>query len=133
MKKIVVICVVTATMILFASTAVYAGCNTLWVTAMGAYHIDISDISCAHGTSKNESGDSVDLVSGGFYGPDCTVVFSTYDEKNQAAVRFQQNYCGLEAGDITVEPIYGQKPIYRIDNGSRGDNSSGEVRITGWE
>ena len=142
MKKIVVIYALAATMIILSSSAVYAGCNELWVGHSDAAYVIVWDeISCAHGYPKHGEFDDalqVKLISGDFYGPDCTIGFTTYDYYHEgktyrAVVRFQQNLCVLEGADITVTPISGRRPIYTIRTGAVSGSQHGTVDITGWE
>lgn len=48
------------------------------------------------------------------HGPDCTLTFAGPNPGDRAQVRFQQNYCAMAAGNITVESITGNVPITRV-------------------
>ena len=136
MKKIIAISAVTATMILFGSSAAY-GCNDLWVGGLqGGYWTITADLSCHHGKIEWSQQDQLLMTATGLYGPDCRIRFENTKTKDWAVVNFQQNYCLASGGDITVTPISGSKPIYsttRARIGEHGNDDPGRVEITGWE
>ncbi|MCF1427737.1 MAG: hypothetical protein LPH21_10195 [Shewanella sp.] len=63
---------------------------------------------------------------GAFYGPDATLLFKRKTDGQIAKIRVQQNFCLMEAGSITVEPIRG-KWVYRTQEGSAGSFKHGNV------
>jgi len=90
--------------------------------------------SCKHGKVVSEKANKVVIgsVSGGLYGPDCRVRFMGPND-GYSVVNFQQNYCVLEAGDITVKRILGAKPQYTADPGSFKPAEPGKVSIMAFE
>ncbi|MCF1428969.1 MAG: hypothetical protein LPH19_13790 [Shewanella sp.] len=66
------------------------------------------------------------LRQGDFYGPDASLTFVRKTDGQIALIRVQQNYCGFEAGSITVEPIRG-KWEYTTREGSFWDILPGHV------
>ena len=133
MKQTIAIFVMMVTMILYGSSVVYADCNnlTIKVTSSGW---TIDDIDCTHGHVESSTDKVVVLSStGGMHGPDCRIGFKNPTKDQYAIVEFQQNYCFLEAGDITVKSINGPKPDKIITGGSYADGKGGKVIISGFK
>ena len=134
MKKIVVLFAVMATMILFGSNSAYAeGCNDLTIEVYSNEWNVIGDLRCHHGKIARSATREVTVTAIGLYGPDCRIGFENVNTKVQALVNFQQNYCGMAAGDITVEQISGPQPIYTKETGSFASERGGKVTITGFK
>jgi hypothetical protein len=115
----------------FAQPALF--CNELDInlTASG-WEIAPSDETCTHGFVASSSAAQVVLKISGFYGPDCRLGFTNSSTGALSIVEFQQDYCGLEAGDITVTSIEGPVPQYTVTEGSY-PSVSGNVTVTGFQ
>ncbi|MCF1459019.1 MAG: hypothetical protein LPH21_16165 [Shewanella sp.] len=82
-----------------------------------------------------DSGECVDFAFSQLflqYGPDIDINFKERDGNKTATIRVQQNYCFLEAGDITVEQ---KKGVFNFKKflGNYGDDRPGVVSITSIE
>ena len=108
-------------------------CNELNInlTASG-WEIAPSDEPCIHGFVASSSATQVELRISGFWGPDCRLGFTNSSTGAQSIVEFQQDYCGLEAGDITVKSIEGPIPQYTVTEGSY-PSEPGNVTVTGFQ
>lgn len=134
MKQTIAISVMMATMILFGSSVAYAGCNNLTVELnSNEWNVDSNNISCTHGHVEYSADKLVVMTNTGYYGPDCRIGFLNPTKEKQAVVEFQQNYCGMEAGDITVKSISGPKPDAEINEGSFSGGKGGKVTISGFK
>ncbi len=86
---------------------------------------------CSKGNIRNVTTTYVMTVQSPIYGPECKIEFQKGDYK--ALYRVQQNYCFLEAGNITVQFIGTgdtKNPDalrYTITPGSYGDDREGKV------
>ena len=115
--------VLTATVAFAAALAIvpaaYASCNNLIINLKVPGWRIVSDTSneCHHGHIQNISPDgSTALLSNtGYYGPDCRLQMSS--ATGTSLVEFQQNFCGLAAGNITVTPISGARPRLHQNQG----------------
>ena len=134
MKQTIAIAAMMATMILFGSSVVYAGCNDLTVIVnSNEWKVDGNNISCTHGNIEFTADTSVIMTNSKLHGPDCSISFLNSKEEKQAIVDFQQNLCVMEAGDITVTSISGPKPNYTITEGSYSKGKGGKVTINGFK
>ncbi len=110
-----------------------AACNTLIVSLTDAdWQINPKLPGCEHGAVNSTTTDQAVMGNIGSFGPDCQVSFINTQTSDTATVAFQQNYCVLEAGSISVTPISGAKPIYTSREGSYADGTPGKVTITGF-
>ena len=116
---------------LAVAPAAYASCNNLIINLKVPGWRIVSDPSdtCHHGHIENISPDgSTALLSNtGYYGPDCRLQMSS--STGSSLVDFQQNYCLLAAGDITVTPISGANPDYTVRKGAYAGGKAGTVNI----
>jgi hypothetical protein len=134
MKQTIAISVMMATMILFGLSVAYAGCNNLTVTVNSdGWNVDTNSTSCAHGHIEYSGDKLVIMTNTGYYGPDCRIGFLNPTKGQQSIVEFQQDYCCMEAGDITVTLKSGQKPNTVITEGSFKDGKGGKVTINGFK
>jgi hypothetical protein len=113
-----------------------AGCNTLCV----AVNPDIgwmlnTDIttSCLHGDPLVAVTPTLAILAPdeGFYGPDCRLGFVNPTTGTLSIMEFQQDYCFLEAGQITVSHIQGPALQYTVIPGNANGRIGGAVIITG--
>jgi len=120
--------------ILSAITAVgaEASCNNLLVELTVEEKMMLP-AGCDHGHVETATDQLVVLGNTGSYGPDCRIVFLDDDGTQISVGEFQQNYCLLSAGDITVRTISGKKLVYNIVEGSHRDGRGGKVIVTGFE
>ena len=133
MKQTIAIFVMMVTMILFGSSVAYAGCNNLTVVLnSNEWTVDTNN-TCAHGHIEYSTDTLVIMTNTGYYGPDCRIGFSNVTKEKHAIVEFQQNYCCMEAGDITVKSISGPKPNVEIEEGSYSGGKGGKVIISGFK
>ncbi len=131
--------VLTATVAFAAALAIapaaYASCNNLIINLKVPGWRIVSDTSneCHHGHIQNISPDgSTALLSNtGYYGPDCRLQMSS--ATGTSLVEFQQNFCGLAAGNITVTPISGARPDYTKTKGSFSGGKAGKVDINAFQ
>ncbi|MCF1459017.1 MAG: hypothetical protein LPH21_16155 [Shewanella sp.] len=90
------------------------------------------------GCKKVVDGDPIDCVDfefsqfSSFYGPNIDIEFKQRIGNKTAKISVQQNYCFLEAGDITVEPKKGVFN-YKKYPGSWADDRPGVVAINAIE
>ena len=61
-------------------------------------------------------------------GPDCNIVYTSAGQTFE--IHVQQNYCSLEAGNITAQVVTGSVTIGTITQGSWGGNESGTINVT---
>ena len=108
-------------------------CNELNInlTASG-WEIAPSDETCTHGFVASSSATRVVVKISGFFGPDCRLGFTNSRTGALSIVEFQEDYCGLEAGDITVTSIEGPVPQYTVTEGSY-PSVPGNVTVTGFQ
>jgi len=88
---------------------------------------------CEHGEISNVTPNSSTMTAAYLHGPDCTLTFAGPNPGDRAVVRFQQNYCAMTAGNITVESISGNVPITRVQEGAWVGDRPGRVLVTGFE
>jgi hypothetical protein len=119
-----------------ASFAQTPGCNGLIInlTASG-WAIAPSDETCNHGFVASSSATQVVIEISGFYGPDCRLGFTNSSTGALSIVEFQEDYCALKAGDITVTSIEGPVPQYTVTEGSYSPTGGtpGSVTVTGFQ
>ncbi|MCU7880889.1 MAG: hypothetical protein KZQ66_10290 [Candidatus Thiodiazotropha sp. (ex Lucinoma aequizonata)] len=99
-----------------------------------SYEYSLDKVKCHHGGFSIPTPGFIRMVQGPFYGPDCTIVAK---KGNGASVVFraQQNYCFLEAGDITVWIVDKSNAggmNYSKREGSFGDSRPGEIGMNGF-
>ncbi len=131
--------VLTATVAFAAALAIapaaYAACNNLIINLKVPDWRIVSDKSdeCRHGHIENISPDgSTALLSNtGSYGPDCRLQMSS--SAATSLVEFQQNFCFLAAGNITVTPISGANPDYTKKKGAYSGGKAGTVVINAFQ
>lgn len=106
------------------------GCAYVLIyTTTSSNPIHVMKTLCDHGTNEGTSPDegtalTTKLKQSATYGPDCTITFST-----GAAIRVQQNYCGLAAGKVTAKVVTGDVKITKTQNGSYNDRP-GQVWVS---
>ena len=88
---------------------------------------------CEHGEITNITPNGSTMAAAYLHGPDCTLTFAGPTPGDRAQVRFQQNYCAMAAGNVTVESITGNVPITRVQKGSWVGDRQGTVLVTGFE
>ena len=131
--------ILTATVAFAATLAVapaaYASCNNLIINLKVPGWRIVSDASdaCHHGHIEKISPDgSTALLSNtGYYGPDCRLQMSS--ATSSSLIEFQQNFCALKAGKITVKLISGAKPDYTITPGAFKGGKAGTVDINAFQ
>ena len=127
----------SATVSLAQQCSSAAGCNTLCIVVnpdIGWVLNTAIDASCLHGDPLEAVTPTLAILTPeGFYGPDCRLGFINQSTGAQALVDFQQNYCLLKAGEITVTPIDGPAPQYTVNEGSYIQANGGTVTITDFQ
>jgi hypothetical protein len=110
----------------------HAGCNNLTVNLSApGWKIDPNiQITCNHGNVVSQTANTAVLSNSGYYGPDCRIGFT--NGSSPAVIGFQQNYCFLSAGNITVSPLAGPSPQYTKQEGSYSSGTGGVVNVTGF-
>ena len=118
------------------STQAYATCNNLAIDVqMPGWRIVgavVGSDDCEYGEISNLSPTVATLSASLVNGPDCVLNFAGPNAGERAMVRFQQNYCALAAGNITVENLTGLTAVVRTRGGSWTSSRSGTVLVTGF-
>ncbi|MCF1431515.1 MAG: hypothetical protein LPH20_11775 [Shewanella sp.] len=118
----------------FATQALAKSCNLVEVhiskQILNNYVLSMKDIVLNNGKfvgCKDENDMShCSFREASFFGPDFILPFKRKTDGQIASIRVQQNYCVMEAGNITVQPIRG-KWVYRTQEGSVGSFENGNV------
>ena len=88
-------------------------------------------VSCKHGYFMGKTPLSdinfVRAQQSNVYGPDCTFTFNANEKTYR--IRAQQNYCFLEAGDVTARVVSGDAQITGTENGSVSNDRPGRVKV----
>jgi hypothetical protein len=110
----------------------HAGCNNLTVNVSApGWTVDGNiQITCNHGNVVSQTSNAVVLSNSGYYGPDCRIGFT--NGSSPSVIEFQQNYCFLSAGNISVSPLAGPAPQYTKQEGSYSSGTGGVVNVTGF-
>ena len=96
----------------------------------------IAQTFCLYGITDGQSLHEFDVQQQPMYGPDCLISVGSDGRDWQqftSKTGVHQNYCFLEAGEITVTHKSGPKPIYTIIRGSYSDKRGGQVKVTGFD
>ena len=101
-------------------------CNILTVKATGG--LFLYPAGEKHGHIESSSPSTVVYGNTGYYGPDAKLSIYKGDE-NIAGIEVQQNYCMVEAGDITVTTLFGNVNVKKIP-GSYSGGKGGEVIVS---
>jgi hypothetical protein len=124
----------SATVSLAQQCSSAAGCNTLCIVVnpdIGWVLNTAIDASCLHGDPLEAVTPTLAILTPeGFYGPDCRLGFVNPTTGMQSIMDFQQDYCALQAGKITVSHMEGAALQYTVTPGSF-PASGGTVTITG--
>lgn len=88
---------------------------------------------CEHGEITNITPTGATMAAAYLHGPDCALTFAGPTPGDRAEIRFQQNYCAMAAGNITVESITGNVPITRVQKGAWVGDRQGRILVTGFE
>lgn len=102
-----------------------ASCNDLVVDLERAPGWRITSAECEEGDVVSQSSTRVELESGLVHGPDCRVTFQ--GPGGGSTVRVQQNYCGLQAGALTIQTQAGAPPSHCAQEGSYASSRGGRV------
>jgi len=91
------------------------------------------DVKCTHGNLDRLLPSRAVLTNSTTRGPDCEITFRKKkgpEEGTLVTIKFQQNLCVLEAGDITVTQKLGPEPKQmKCTKGSYADGKSGVCLI----
>jgi hypothetical protein len=116
-----------------ASFAQQPGCSGLIINNNASgWVVAPSDETCTHGFVASSSPTQLVLEISGFYGPNCRIGFTNSSTGALSIVDFQEDYCALEAGNITVTSLQGPVPQYTKTTGSY-PSTPGTVTITGFQ
>ncbi len=117
-------------MILGLGTISYASCNQYAVFLQNNTDKiwQLHQLNCHHGRKAQADRfilphqraelvfEAADLITG-WYGPDATFAYSNADEPHDYfAIRTQQNYCFMKAGDIHVDILHGREAVTHVKN-----------------
>lgn len=125
-----VICTLTsfATALALSASSWAGSCNNLDVNLYAdGWQIMPKQVSCDHGKVAEVDATHAIFTTIGTYGPDCTILFTK--KGGSSFVRFQQNFCVTEGGNITVTYLKGMKPDYIIQEGSFNPPTDGSVAV----
>ncbi|MCF1429059.1 MAG: hypothetical protein LPD71_05455 [Shewanella sp.] len=134
---LIILCLLTSVVI--SSSRAYAQpwqwCNGLEVNVYGQILDNYTAVGppvMTHGSYDGchmQGGvcDKYTFNQGAVWGPDATLTFKNKTTGKLVKVEIQQNFCFLEAGDITVTPLQG-KWVYQTHTGSY-HNYDGTVHL----
>lgn len=147
LRMIVRLCMMTCWCLLVATgamaeegpkplTPLANGCGYLNVyinSPTGPAAVSNSGVACDHGYLSSIQPNQTDtkqvtLQQSSVYGPDCSITISV--QNSTYVIRTQQNYCGLEAGNINAYVVSGNAQITGIQTGSFAQGRPGQVWVT---
>ncbi len=107
-------------------------CHYLEVSIPGGYHF--GSVSCSKGVVDIVGRDTATFRQADLAGPECVIVVDSDSIfKFSSLFHVHQDFCLLEAGNITLTHKLGSRQVYTIKKGSYKNNRSGKIEITAFD